>query len=62
MKIITLGGRRFVLTMGVWISSSVLLWFGKLTDGSYTAIILGIVGVYCAANTTQKIKAPESKE
>lgn len=56
MNIQTLGGRRFLLTVGCGIVSSILLWYGKLDTGSYTAIILGTVGAYIAANTVQKVK------
>lgn len=55
-----IGGRRFALTVGCGAVCSVLLWFGKLTDPSFTLIIMGTVGAYIAANTTQKIKAPGS--
>lgn len=56
------GGRRFLLTVGCGAVCSVLLWFGKLSDPSFTTIILGTVAVYIAANTTQKVKgqAPQS--
>lgn len=54
MNLQTFGGRRFILTVGCGLVCSVLLWFGKLTDGSFTTIILGTVAVYIAANTTQK--------
>ena len=56
MNIETFGGRRFLLTLGCGVACSALLWFEKLTDGSFTAIIMSTVGVYIAANTTQKIK------
>lgn len=59
MTLETFGGRRFLLTLGCGVACSVLLWFGKLTDASFTMIIMGTVGAYIAANTTQKIKAPQ---
>ena len=60
MSIETFGGRRFLLTLGCGVACSFLLWFGKLTDGSFTAIIMSTVGVYIAANTTQKIKGSQA--
>lgn len=59
MTIETFGGRRFILTVGCGAMCSFLLWHGKLTDPSFTFIIMGTVGAYVAANTTEKIKAPK---
>ncbi len=54
------GGRRFFLALGAGVSTNVLQWFGKLdpAGSTYAMVIIGIVGVYVAGNTTQKIKAP----
>lgn len=46
-----MGGRSFVLCVGCGLVCSILLWFGKLTDGSYLAIILGTVGAYIGSTT-----------
>lgn len=46
-----LGGRSFVLCVGCGLVCSILLWFGKLTDGSYLTIILGTVGAYIGSTT-----------
>ncbi len=53
------GGRRFFLALGAGVSTTVLQWFGKLdpAGSTYAMVIIGIVGVYVAGNTTQKIKA-----
>ena len=53
------GGRRFSLALGAGVSTTVLQWFGKLdpAGSTYAMVIIGIVGVYVAGNTTQKIKA-----
>lgn len=48
------GGRRFLLTVGAQVLNAALLCVGKLTDASYTAIVLATVAVYIAGNTYQK--------
>lgn len=48
---------RFVLCVGCGLVSSFLLWFGKLSDGSYLAIILATVGAYVAGGVAETIKA-----
>lgn len=54
------GGRRFVMTIGCGLVTSVLLWFGKLTSGDYMAITIATVAVYIGGNTYQKTKgAPD---
>jgi hypothetical protein len=52
------GGRRFVLTVGAGLVTSLLQWFGKLdpAGNTYALVVLGTVGAYLAANTTQKVK------
>lgn len=54
MNIPSLGGRRFLLTVGCGAVNAVLLWFAKLDAGSYTTLTLGTVAVYIAGNTYQK--------
>lgn len=48
------GGRRFLLTVGAQILNAGLLYAGKLSDGSYLAIVLGTVAAYIGSNTMQK--------
>jgi len=60
MNITSFGGRRFILTVGCGLVTSILLWHDKLDSGSYTAIILGTVGAYIGANTFQKVKESKS--
>lgn len=43
-----LGGRSFILCVGCGLVCSLMRWHDKLTDGSYTAIIMGTVGAYIA--------------
>lgn len=48
------GGRRFLLTVGAQLLNAWLLYAGKLSDGSYLAIVMATVGAYVASNTYQK--------
>ena len=52
----TVGGRRFLLTVGTQVLSSLLLWYGKLTPDAYSMLILGTVGVYIGSSTYEKTK------
>lgn len=61
----SLGGRRFVLTLGCGIATTVLTWFGRIDGGTYATVIIATVGAYIAGNTAQKhaqIKAGTSTE
>ena len=48
------GGRRFVLTVGCGLITSLLCWFGKISDQVYATVILATVAAYIGANTIQK--------
>ncbi|WP_332823129.1 hypothetical protein [Stutzerimonas kunmingensis] len=50
-----IGGRRFLLTVGCGVVTSLLLWFGKIGEATYATVILGTVGAYIAGNTYQKV-------
>lgn len=60
LAVATIGGRRFILTVGAGVVTSVLQWFGKLDPaGSTFALVVGFtVGAYITGNTLQKLKAP----
>ncbi len=42
------GGRTFLLTVGCGVSTSVMRWFDKLDNGSWTAVITASVCAYIA--------------
>lgn len=52
------GGRRFFLVLLTFITTSILLWYGKLASADYQWITMGIVATYVAGNVTQRIKTP----
>lgn len=54
--IVSLGGRRFLLTVGCGVVCTVLVWHGKISDQVFAAIILGTVAAYITGNTVQKVK------
>ena len=59
MNIPSLGGRRFLLTLGCGAMTTLLCWFAKITGEVYATVIIATVGGYIAGNVTQKIKAPQ---
>jgi hypothetical protein len=50
----TLGGRRFMLTLGCGMVCTVLVWHVKISDLVYRDIIIGTVAAYIVGNTAQK--------
>jgi len=52
--ICSLGGRRFLLTVGCGIATSILCWYGKINDVAYSAVIIATVGAYITGNVVQK--------
>jgi hypothetical protein len=50
----SLGGRRFVLTLGCGIVCTALVAFGHIEGAIFRDIILGTVAAYIAGNTWQK--------
>ncbi len=58
VKIIeNLGGRRFMMSMLIGISTTLLTYFAKIDGPTYSLVILGTVGAYITGNTIQKVKA-----
>lgn len=50
----TLGGRRFLLTVGAGVVSSVLVYQGSITPEIYRDVVIATVAAYIAGNTYQK--------
>lgn len=44
------------MVMGAGVVYTILLYIGKLSDGSYVALQIATVGAYIAANTYQKVQ------
>jgi hypothetical protein len=58
MNMLKLGGRKFILTVGCGLVTSILLWFDKLAGSEYATVILGTVAVYIAGGTYENVKGP----
>lgn len=56
MNFTTFGGRRFVITLGAGMASTVLVWFVKITPEVFAEIIKWTVGVYIGGGTVDNIK------
>ncbi len=54
--------RKFLLIEQVFITATVLLWFGKLDAGSFVALCSMTIGAYLAANAWQNKTESQPKE
>jgi len=54
MNIDNYGGRRFLLTLGCGVASTILVWFCKISGGEYVTIVSLTVAAYITGNVTQK--------
>lgn len=52
----SLGGRRFLLSLGAGVATTVLSWYAKITPEIYRDVVLGTVGMYIGGSTFQKVK------
>jgi hypothetical protein len=53
------GGRKFVITIGCGVVTSLLTYIGKIDGATYSLVILGTVGAYITGNVVQKRKELE---
>lgn len=56
MNLTSLGGRRFLLTLGCGVACTVLVWAGKIDGTIFRDIIIATVAVYITGNTYQKTR------
>jgi hypothetical protein len=54
VKLDTLGGRRFLLTVAAQVSCNVLVWWGKISDDVYSVVVLATVASYITGNVMQR--------
>lgn len=54
MNFDTLGGRRYVMTMGCGVACTVLVWFGKIDGAIFRDVIIATVAAYIVGNVYQK--------
>ncbi len=59
MSINTLGGRKFFITLGCGVATTLLQYFGKLdpAGSTYALVIVATVGAYITGNVAQKRSA-----
>jgi len=51
------GGRKFIVAMAILASVTALCWTGKVDATAYAAVVIGVMGLYGAANVAQKATA-----
>jgi len=56
MNLTSIGGRRFLLTLGCGIATTGLCWFGKIDGGTYAMVTIGTLGAFITGATAQKFK------
>lgn len=50
----SIGGRKFVMTLGCGLATTALTWFGKIDAATYSLVIVATVGAYINGNVVQK--------
>lgn len=51
----SLGGRKFIISVGVLAVATALLIWGKLSGDQYVQLMTWVTGLYLGANATQSI-------
>lgn len=62
MNLEAFGGRRFLMSLGCGVATTLLQWFGKLdpAGSTYALVVVATVGAYIAGNVAQrKVEAPK---
>jgi hypothetical protein len=59
--ICSLGGRRFLVTVGCGIATTMLCFLEKIDGSVYATVIISTVGVFIAGRTYQKSQEIGSK-
>lgn len=59
MSLARYGSRKFLLALLTLASATALVWFGRISDGVYSAVVIATVGAYIAGNVVQKATAKE---
>lgn len=52
--------RKFIVAMAALGSVNVLVWFGHISDGVYSAVVIAVVSGFMTANVVQKATSKES--
>jgi hypothetical protein len=52
----SIGGRRFIMTIGCGVVSTVLVCFGKISGGEFVTLVTLTIVPYIGFNTHAKIK------
>jgi len=63
--LLTFLSRRFVLTLGCGVITSLLCWFGKIDGAIYATVIQWTVAAYITGGTTEKFTSmlkPQPKD
>lgn len=63
VNITRLGGRRFLLTLGCGMATTLLQYLGKLdpAGSTYALVVVGTVGAYITGDTFQQVKRPQEQ-
>ena len=48
--------RKFALALLALLSTTGLVWFGHISDGVYSAVVIATVGAYITGNVVQNLK------
>ena len=54
------GGRKYCLAQEILGVLTVLMWFGKISDQSFTFGLSAVIAVYVGGNVIQKVKSEKT--